>query len=74
MFYNSTYNTSIILEILWKLASRVPVSMIPRLIFGHKKSEFLSWVEFFRDVAGWVEDSDIIRMGGPGAVVEADGT
>ena len=48
--------------------------MKPRLIFGLKKSEFLSLVEFFRDVVGWIEDSDVILMGGPGAGFEADGT
>ena len=62
------------MEILWKLASRMPVSMIPRVIFGLNKSEYHSWVVFFRDVAGWVEDSDLMLMGGPDTVVEADGT
>ena len=52
MFSNSTYGPSIILEVLWKLSSRTPVSMIPRLIFGHTKSEYHRWIEFFRDVAG----------------------
>ena len=48
--------------------------MIPRLVFGHTKSEYHGWITFFRDVAGQIEDSDIMLMGGPGAVVEADGT
>ena len=48
--------------------------MIPRLVFGLTKSEYHSWIIFFRDVAGQIEDSDIILMGGPDAVVEADGT
>ena len=52
MFFNSTYGPPLILEILWKLSSRTPVSMIPRLIFGSNKSEYYSWVVFFRDVAG----------------------
>ena len=74
IFFNSTYGPSVILEILWKVSSRIPVSMIPRLIFGLNKSEYYSQIIFFRDVAGQIEDSDIIQMGGPDAVVEADGT
>ena len=73
--FNSNYGPSTVLEILWKLSSRTPVSMIPKLICGRNKmSEIHKWVEFFRDIAGWVEDTNLILMGGPNAVVEADGT
>ena len=75
MFFKSHYGPSIILEILWELSSRTPVSKMPKLICVLKdKSEFYKWVDFFRDVAGWVEDTDRIIMGGTDAVVEADGT
>ena len=47
-------------------------------ILGHledgEKSEGYKWVFFFRDVAGWIEDANAVRMGGPGVVVEGDGT
>ena len=39
MFFNSSYGPAIILEILWKMCSRTPVSMIPRLILGKESSE-----------------------------------
>ena len=49
--------------------------MIPKLICGLKvKSEFYKWVDFFRDVAGWFEDTNLVIMGGTDAIVEADGT
>ena len=33
----------------------------------------LEIVRYFRDVAGWFEDRNIILMGGPGKMVEGDG-
>ena len=48
--------------------------MISKLIFGREKSEVCKWVFLFRDVAGWIEDSKKVMMGGPGVVVEGDGT
>ena len=49
--------------------------MMPELICGlNDKSDFYKWVDFFRDVAGWIEDSDLVIMGGTDAIVEADGT
>ena len=56
------------------MAPRTPVSMLSKLIFGREKSEVSKWVFFFRDVAGWIEDANAVRMGGPGVVVEGDGT
>ena len=47
--------------------------MIPKLILGRKSSEIYKWISFFRDVAGWFEDSNIIKMGGAGKTLEADG-
>ena len=56
------------------MAARTPVSMMSKLIFGREKSEVYKWVFLFRDVAGWIEDSKKVMMGGPGVVVEGDGT
>ena len=64
MFYNSHYGPGAILEILWKMSSRTPVSMISRLILGVESSEVFKWVTFFRDVTGWYEDKHIMIMGG----------
>ena len=64
MFYNSHYGPGAILEILWKMSSRTPVSMISRLILGVESSEVFKWVTFFRDVTGWYEDKHIMMMGG----------
>ena len=49
------------------MAPRTPVSMISKLIFGREKSEVYKWVFLFRDVAGWVEDSDKVIMGSQGS-------
>ena len=62
-----------ILEIMWKIASRTPSSMIPRLIYGRATSEVYNRIMFFRDVVGWWEDLTIVKMGGPGKIVEGDG-
>ena len=48
--------------------------MLSKFIFGREKSNVYKWVFFFRDVAGWIEDANAVRMGGPGVVVEGDGT
>ena len=74
IFWNTSYGAGVVLEIMWKMSSRTPVSMIPKLIFGCEKSEIFKWIFFFRDVAGWFEDSNTIQMGGPGKTIEADGT
>ena len=62
MFFNSTYGGGSILEVLWKLSSRTPVAIIAKVVFGRGKSEIYKWVDFFRDVAGWIEDRNPIVM------------
>ena len=52
---------------------RVPVITISRAIFGHLSSEVYAWSRFFREVAGYKEDYDPIKLGGPNKVVEGDG-
>ena len=47
--------------------------MIPLLVFGRKTSEVYARIRFFRDVAGYWEDKNIIMMVGPGKHVEGDG-
>ena len=47
--------------------------MISLLIFGRETSEIYNRVQFFRDVAGYYEDKHIVKMGGPGKIVEGDG-
>ena len=74
MFYNSSYGPAMILNILWKMSSRTPVSMISRLLCGTESSEIYKWISFFRDVAGSYEDKHLVIMGGPDCPVEADGT
>ena len=73
MFYNSTYGPGTIIEIMWKFSSRMPVMTISRVVFGCKSSEIFSWTRFFREVAGYFEDKNIIKLGGEGRTVEADG-
>lgn len=73
MFYKGKMGPGKLLEILWKLACRTPVSLISVLVFGRQTSEIYARIRFFRDVAGWYEDKYPIMMGGPGKVVEGDG-
>ena len=73
MFMHSHLTPGQLLEILWKISSRTPSTMIPLLICGKPKSEVYKRIRFFRDVAGWFEDKHIVLMGGPGKVVEGDG-
>ena len=47
--------------------------MITRLIYGRQTSEVYNRIIFLRDVVGWWEDLTIVKMGGPGKVVEGDG-
>ena len=53
-------------KILWKLASRTPLSLISVLVFGRPTSEMYARIPFFRDVAGWYEDKYPIQMGSAG--------
>ena len=62
-----------LIEILWKLASRTPLSLISVLVYGRPTSEIYARIRFFRDVAGWYEDKYPIQMGGTGTIVEGDG-
>ena len=62
-----------LLEILWKISCRTPSALISHVIFGKVKSEVYNRIRFFRDVAGWFEDKNIIMMGGPGKIIEGDG-
>ena len=73
IFYNIKLNPGQLLEILWKVASRTPVSLIPILIFGKPKSEVYAHISFFREVAGYYEDKYPIKMGGIARYVEGDG-
>ena len=73
MFSNSRLTPGQLLEIMWKISSRTPSSLIPQLIFGRPKSEVYARIKVFRDVAGWFEDKHIIIMGGPNKIVEDDG-
>ena len=52
IFSQSRLTPGQLLEILWKISSRTPSSMIPLLIFGKPKSEVYVRIRFFRDVAG----------------------
>ena len=47
--------------------------MIPRLIYGRLTSGVYNNIQYFRDTVGWWEDLTIIKMGGPGRIVEGDG-
>ena len=47
--------------------------MISRLVHGRQTSEVYNRIMFLRDVVGWWEDLTVIKMGGPGKVVEGDG-
>ena len=73
MFSESNITPGQLLEIMWKIACRTPSRLIPLIIFGKPKSEVYARVRYFRDVAGWFEDRNIILMGGPGKMVEGDG-
>ena len=53
MFYQGKLQPGNILEIIWKMSSRTPVTMIPRLIYGRPASEIYPRVQFLRDVVGW---------------------
>ena len=72
MFYQGKLQPGNLIEIMWKIASRTPSTMIPRLIYGRATSEVYKRIQFLRDVDGWWEDCTIIKMGGPGKVVEGD--
>ena len=53
MFYNIKMSPGQLLEILWKLACRTPMKLIPVLVFGKVTSEVNARVAFFRDVTGY---------------------
>ena len=63
MFSNSNLAPGELLEIMWKMSCRTPSHLIPLVIFGKQKSEVYARIKFFRDVAGWFEDKNIIMMG-----------
>ena len=73
MFLRARLQPRNILEIMWKMSSRTPSTMIPKLIYGRRTSEVYSRISFLRDVVGWWEDFTVIQLGGPGKVVEGDG-
>ena len=73
IFYQGKLQPGILLEILWKISSRTPATMISRLVHGRLSSEVFARIQFFRDVVGWWEDFTLVRMGGPGKIVEGDG-
>ena len=73
MFYNINITPGQLIEILWKLACRTPMKLIPVLVFGKVTSEVNARVAFFRDVAGYWEDKHPVKMGGVGKMVEGDG-
>ena len=73
MFYKSKLTPGQLLEVLWKLACRTPVSLISVLVLGRQTSEMYARIAFFRDVAGWYEDKFPVQLGGEGKVVEGDG-
>ena len=73
MFYKGKMGPGKLIEILWKVACRTPISLISVLVFGRETSEIYARVRFFRDVAGWYEDKYPIKLGGAGKVVEGDG-
>ena len=52
IFYRSKLGPGKLIEILWKLACRTPVSLISVLVLGRHTSEIYARVQFFRDVAG----------------------
>ena len=69
MFSESNLEPAQLLEIMWKMSRRTPSSLIPLVIFGKAKSEVYARIKYFRDVAGWYEDKNIIMMGGEGKMV-----
>ena len=69
MFSESNLEPAQLLEIMWKMSCRTPSSLIPLVIFGKAKSEVYARIKYFRDVAGWYEDKNIIMMGGEGKMV-----
>ena len=52
IFYRSKLGPGKLIEILWKLACRTPVSLISVLVLGRHTSEIYARIQFFRDVAG----------------------
>ena len=52
MFYRCKMGPGKLIEILWKVASRTPTSLVSVLVFGTLKSEIYARIKFFRDVAG----------------------
>ena len=73
MFYKSNYGPAKVLELMWYMASRIPVTTASHMIFARECSEVHTWWRFFREVAGYWEDKFIMKMGGPDAIVEGDG-
>ena len=47
--------------------------MMSRAVFGCLTSEIFAWSRLFRDIAGYIEDSQPVQLGGPQKVVEGDG-
>ena len=52
---------------------RTPVTTISYTVFGRQTSEVHAWTRYFREVAGYKEDNDLILLGGNNKVVEGDG-
>ena len=53
MFFNGNLPPENILLIIWKISSRTPTTMIPRLIYGRPTSAVYERIKFVRDVVGW---------------------
>ena len=51
MFNNGKMGPGKLIEMLWKLACRTPVSLISVLVFGRQTSEIYARIRIFRDVA-----------------------
>ena len=52
---------------------RIPLNMMSRTVFGCLTSEIFAWSRLFRDIAGFIEDSRPVQLGGPNKIVEGDG-
>ena len=72
MFYNSKLTPGQLLEVLWKLACRTPVSLISVLVLGRQTSEMYARIAFFRDVAGWYEYKYPVQLGGDSKDIRGD--
>ena len=62
-----------LIEILWKVVCRTPISLISVLVFGRQTSKIYARVAFSSDVAGWYEDKYPVQIVSDGKVVEGDG-